>query len=523
MTTDAAVLIFPNTLFEAAPQAATAASLKYVLVEEPLYFRDPARRIWANRNKVAFLRAAMRAHAAELAAAHGPGRVHYVLGLKEVRELLARLKPRRVVAWDPCDDAVRAKYRSVVNIFEDDTPGFLLAGADLDALRRAGVARMSKVYKRVQERLGVSLGPSQDSANRTRMPKEARAPTPPEYRSAFHDEAVAYASRLDARHVGDPAHLKYSPVTRAQARAHLKFFVRRRLRDFGPFQDFTRRDEIYLNHANISHLLNVGLLTPAEVAVAVVRTSMEAEIPAQSVEGFLRQLLGWREFMRYLYARWKDSILPPFTVASARSRFGDPDPDFDPATWRSGVAAIDAEIDKCARTGYAHHIVRLMFFLNYFKLSETHPADIHRWFMSVCSLDAYDWVMYSNIAAMGHYSAVPHMQKPYLSTSAYARKMSDYGRNQPDPAGAELWDALFYKYLVRRERKLAGGERVYLRNLAAFRRFSPAKQARLMNLAQVRCRRSSQPRPLRTSHPRRGPAPTRRAASPATTETTTAK
>ena len=119
-----------------------------------------------------------------------------------------------------------------------------------------------------------------------------------------------------------------------------------------------------------------------------------------------------------------------------------------------------------------------MWFLNFMKLAEFSPLSIYQWFMEVVSIDAYDWVMKSNIASMGYYTTPSFMQKPYLSTSAYIKRMSDYKDNVP------VWDGLFYNYLVKHEHELKGGAAVYLRNLATFRKFPVQKQKLMIKLAE---------------------------------------
>lgn len=106
---------------------------------------------------------------------------------------------------------------------------------------------------------------------------------------------------------------------------------------------------------------------------------------------------------------------------------------------------MDLEIKKALKTGYAHHIIRLMIFLNAFKLMYIHPEDIYKWFMEIVSIDAYDWVMKSNIYCMGYYYENA-MTKPYISSSNYILKMSNYKKED----WVNIWNALFYGYLHRK-------------------------------------------------------------------------
>lgn len=197
-----------------------------------------------------------------------------------------------------------------------------------------------------------------------------------------------------------------------------------------------------------------------------------------SLEGFVRQVIGWREYMRFIYEADTASIYKALgkkdeTHQLKRTGW------YDAST---GIHPIDVEIAKVQTHSWSHHIVRLMVFLNFLKLAEYSAYTIYKWFSEMVSLDAYEWVMTTNIVAMGYFSS-KYMQKPYISTSNYIIKMSNYPAK---PEWTDLWDALFYTYLHNHKQQLRAGAAIYLRNLAYFeRRLDRKTQQRMLTIANA--------------------------------------
>ena len=495
-------VVFPNQLYDPPIfPAPDGRRQRVVLVEEPLFFHDAERRPHTpHKLKLAFLRAAMR----QYAAAH-PG-LEYVEHA-DAPALFARLRSssEQVSLHYPHDREVLRRYRELVparrlRVLEDpchfvgvappttqresgterETPSCPPAPTGTRPHRPVGPSRdptgaaragrcgsrgrsvsLRAVYGAARARLGVLVGqPSTDRQNRRRLPR-GHAPAPrPEYGGPAYDEAAAYVSARFARHPGGLEGLRRLPTTHAGARAHLARFLRERFARFGPYQDAVHDADPVVYHAHVSYLLNCGLLQPRDVALAAARAARRGRVPLSSLEGFVRQLLGWREYMRAIYEAHHDELAPLF--ADARARL--------PQAWydgTTGVAPLDAEIRKLHAEAWAHHIVRLMLFLNYLVLDEQPPAAICRWFSEMVALDAYEWVMWSNIAAMGFFDG-RFTRKPYLSSSAYVRRMSNYAE---DGSGwAARWDALFYGYLRRHEAALVGKRAVLRLALLALRR-----------------------------------------------------
>jgi deoxyribodipyrimidine photolyase-related protein len=184
-------------------------------------------------------------------------------------------------------------------------------------------------------------------------------------------------------------------------------------------------------------MLNVGLLSPKFVIEEALSYASNHEVPLNSLEGFIRQIVGWREFIRAVY-ELKGSEERTKNYWGFKRKI--------PASfWNgsTGIEPIDSTIQKVLETGYAHHIERLMVLGNFMLLCEFDPDDVYRWFMELF-IDAYDWVMVPNVYGMSQFADGGLMAtKPYISGSNYLMKMSDYKKGEWQP----VWDGLFWRFM----------------------------------------------------------------------------
>ncbi|MEO0541805.1 MAG: cryptochrome/photolyase family protein, partial [Cyanobacteria bacterium P01_A01_bin.105] len=236
-------------------------------------------------------------------------------------------------------------------------------------------------------------------------------------------------------------------VTRDQALQVLDQFITVRLKTFGPYQDAMVTGEDTLWHALLSPYLNIGLLHPLEVIEAVEAAHQAADLPLNSVEGFIRQVLGWREYMRGLY-NYVEEDYP------TRNWFEhhQPLPEFF-WTADTDMNCLHQTLDQLKRTGYAHHIQRLMVLSNFALIAGFSPQAVENWFHAVF-IDAYDWVMQTNVIGMGLFADGGVLAtKPYAASANYVNRMSDYckgcrynhkARTGPDacPFNFFYWDFL---------------------------------------------------------------------------------
>jgi deoxyribodipyrimidine photolyase-related protein len=236
------------------------------------------------------------------------------------------------------------------------------------------------------------------------------------------------------------------PVTISGAKRVLKYFIKTKLNKFGTYQDIILDTEhSLLYHAGISPMLNIGILTPRNVINEVVKVLHSNNKNLNSIEGFIRQILGWREFCRYTYIHHSKKYLNKNYFNSRKSLKID---------WYNGttkLAPVNLCIEKAFRFGYLHHIERLMIMANSMVLANIHPNEMYRWFTEF-SLDSYDWVMEYNIYSMGSYSdGGVFTSKPYISSSNYVIKMSNYTKRNE---WVSIWDRMFWLFMKKHKSKI---------------------------------------------------------------------
>ncbi len=243
-------------------------------------------------------------------------------------------------------------------------------------------------------------------------------------------------------------------VTRSQALAVLDHFITTRLPSFGPYQDAMVTGADTLWHALLSPYLNLGLLHPQEVLTAAAAAHQAQDLPLNSVEGFIRQVLGWREYMRGLYWWVEDDYAQGNWFDHQR-----PLPEFF-WTGETPMNCLSQTLSQIQRTGYAHHIQRLMVLSNFALIAGLNPQAVEDWFHSVF-IDAYDWVMQTNVLGMGLFADGGVLaSKPYAASGNYIHRMSDYCRGcaydprQRTGDRACPFNYLYWDFLDRHRAKL---------------------------------------------------------------------
>ncbi|MDY6773582.1 MAG: cryptochrome/photolyase family protein, partial [Candidatus Nanohaloarchaea archaeon] len=256
-----------------------------------------------------------------------------------------------------------------------------------------------------------------DPENREKMPESLETPEIPRFSSEHVEEAKEY---VEENFAGNPGKLKdfYWPVTREQALENLEDFLENRMEKFGKYQDALDRNLRFGFHSLLSSSLNIGLITPGEVVDKTLVYHERKDYPMNSLEGFLRQVMGWREFIRALYE------LEPGMRDSNFWDADNPMPD-EFYTGETGLPPLNVSIDNAKTNAYCHHIERLMVLGNVMLLLEIDVDKVYNWFMEMF-IDSYEWVTVPNIYGMSQYAWEDMMTKPYISSSNYIRKMSNY-------------------------------------------------------------------------------------------------
>lgn len=250
------------------------------------------------------------------------------------------------------------------------------------------------------------------------------------------------------------------PYDHDGADSRLKFFITHKLKYFGEYQDAIigkseNQEELrsFIYHSGLSVMMNVGLITPKKIIDTVLqsyssKSTSEKKNILNDTEGYIRQILGWREFCRYTYEFQFDKYLDKnyFNAHSQLTK-----------SWYDGttqIVPVDNAIEKAFRFGYLHHIERLMIIANWMVLQSIDPKDMFKWFTEF-SLDSYDWVMEYNVFAMGSYSDGGNFTtKPYISSSNYIFKMSDYPSGQVSDVWSKVWDLAFWKFMKKHSKKI---------------------------------------------------------------------
>lgn len=341
---------------------------------------------------------------------------------------------------------------------------------------------MENFYRLRRTELGILMdgdGPvggawNYDAENREGPPPAGhRYPPRPTFAEREHDRAareVVAARFPDHPGAGGPLVV---PTTRADATRLLEHFLEERLPLFGPYEDAMVQGEEVLYHSQLSAAINIGLLDPLECVRAAERAFRRGTAPLNSVEGFIRQIVGWRDYMLGCY--WH--LMPGFHDFNF---FGHTRP-LPEWFWTADVPmnCLRQTIDQVARTGYSHHIQRLMIVGNFCTLAGIHPRQVNNWFLEMY-VDAFDWVVTPNVMGMAtHADGGRIATKPYISGGAYIAKMSNYCKGcrfdpkLKDGPRACPFNSLYWNFLDAQESKLGRNQRM-AQVYAGKRRLDPA-------------------------------------------------
>jgi deoxyribodipyrimidine photolyase-related protein len=472
-------LVFPHQLYKDHP--ALNKSRTVYLVEEWLYFRQYS----FHKQKLVLHRASMKAYEAFLQ--KRKIQVHYLESgnpVSDIRLLIPHLRKlgvQEIHYVDVVDDWLQKRIRQAavetgIKTTIYTTPNFLNQVEELnDFFAKKKHYFQTDFYvaqrKRRQILIDHAGGPvgdkwTFDTDNRQKFPKGEQVPVlPSSSKNKWVEEASEYVEKHFSNNYGAVDEFIF-PVDHAGAEKWLDNFLRHRLVHFGVYEDAMVAEESYLYHSVLTPMLNVGLLNPETIVQKTLLTADEKKIPLNSLEGFIRQIIGWREFIRIVYEReggkQRTRNYWGFTRKIPRS------------FWKgeTGIEPLDCVIKKLLKTGYNHHIERLMVLGNFMLLCEFDPDDVHRWYMEMY-IDSYDWVMVPNVYGMTQFADGGLMTtKPYISGSNYLLKMSDFKKGP----WTEAWDGLFWRFMhVHRDFFLKNPRLGML--VKTFDKMAPEKQA----------------------------------------------
>ena len=348
----------------------------------------------------------------------------------------------------------------------------------------AGTYRQEHWYRHVRRETGILLTDdgepvggewNYDDDNRETPPDGWSPPGIPEFEpDGITREVHAFVTDRYDDHWGSDDLAAFAwPVTREEALHALDHFVEVRLPEFGPYQDAMVEGEWALDHSLLSPAINLDLLHPREVVEAVVDAYREGDddngdgdgdapaVPLHSVEGFVRQVIGWREFMRHVYRESMPGMDEANQLGQTR--------DLPEAYWtgETDMTCLAEAVGHVREHGYAHHIERLMVLSNFALIYGADPHELNRWF-HLGFVDAFHWVTTPNVVGMGSFATDALSSKPYASSANYVNRMSDYCSSCPyyhtktTGGGSCPFNALYWDFLKRNEEVLRGTGRMGL-------------------------------------------------------------
>ena len=442
-------IIFPHQLFK---KTAILDTVDIVfLVEEHLFFNQYK----FHKQKIAFHRASMKFYENYLIKKNK--KVNYIDAtddLCDVRKLLPKLAKdgiQKIHIINPTDNWLEKhlnQFKERLDIIWHENPLFINTKEEFTSFFKPSKKKFfqTSFYKNQRRDRNILMdgkNPSGgqwtfDADNRKKYPK---GKTPPAIQFSkqtnYHKEAIKYVDDNFNDNYGEFNDFVVYPIDYESSEKWLTQFFEIRFHEFGFYEDAIVKEEHFLNHSLLSPLINVGLLDPLEVIEKAISFAKENEIPINSTEGFVRQILGWREFIRGVYeAKGTEERTKNFWKFKRKI----PKSFYDGST---GIDPVDDVIKKVLKTGYAHHIERLMILGNFMVLCEFDPDEVYKWFMELF-IDAYDWVMVPNVYSMSLFADGGLMStKPYISSSNYIMKMSNYKKDD----WQETWDGLFWTFM----------------------------------------------------------------------------
>lgn len=443
-------LVYPHQLFSDHP--AIEQGKEVFLIEDELFFNQYAFHV----HKLVYHRASMGAYAAALTTKGIKNtviRAHVAEAKTEhLFRRLAKSGVKSVHVCDPDDYLLerrlrRFSHREGIQLQLLESPLFLCDRAYGKAwFNGKKRLHLTTFYIEQRQRFNVLLQVdgkpigdkwTYDTENRKRLPKGTRIPGLPAITADHHWNEALKSVKVDFPNNPGNCQDPIYPFKQEDALNWLNDFIHHRFASYGDYQDAIVSNETFLFHSILTPMLNTGLLTPETVVDCALQQAEFAKVPLNALEGFIRQVIGWREFVRFVYrergVKQRKGNFFGHTRNIPHSFY----------TGTTGIQPVDDAIRRTLDTGYTHHIERLMVLGNFMVLCEFEPDEVYRWFMELY-IDAYDWVMVPNVYGMSQFADGGLMStKPYISGSNYLLKMSDYKKGD----WCEIWDALYWRFI----------------------------------------------------------------------------
>lgn len=467
------------------------------VMEEATYVRH-------HKKKIAFIFSAMRHFAEELRS--DGWKVDYIKlddpdntgSFKgEIARAIKRLKPKGLLVTEASEWRVKTdiagwekRHDLPVNILADTR--FIASHTEFQEWAQGRKQlRMEYFYRDMRRKTGLLMEGDKPIGGKWNYDSENRKPAKPDLfmPSPFQaqpdeitQEVMGLVSERFADHFGDLSPFWYG-VSRADAQKAFDHFVETALADFGDYQDAMLEGEKFLYHSVLSLYINIGLLDPLMVCKRVDKAYQDGHVPLNAAEGFIRQIIGWREYVRGIYWLKMPDYVDQNFFKNKRSL---------PAfywTADTKMACMRAAITQTKEDAYAHHIQRLMVTGNFALMAGIDPKEVHEWYLAVYA-DAYEWVELPNTLGMSQFADGGLLgSKPYAASGNYINKMSNHCKNchydvkKKTGDGACPFNPLYWHFLHRNREELAGNPRMG-QMYSTWDRMSDDKQTDYLNSAE---------------------------------------
>ena len=461
-------LIFPNNLFE--DKRFINKESKIFVFQDPLFFNDEKYPVKFNKKKILMhLLSTEKYHLDLVDSGYDSELIKFyeLNGENYIKNFIEKYNIKSINLFEIIDFELKKRFvnqakNSNVDLIWTENPMFMLTKNEVkQEFSEKKRFLMANFYKKQRKKFNILVendAPvggkwSFDDENRKKFDPSIKIPQPIKHK---YDDKLLKKNKLLVNkyfnhNYGNVDDFNF-PIDSGQAHKSLDDFIFNKINLFGDYEDSISKEKKYIFHSLISQYVNIGLITPNKIIEKVLKSNDKKPIKLNSLEGFIRQMIGWREFIRGIYQHrgtqqrnsnfWKfNNELP--------SCF------YDGTT---GILPVDNVIKNGINDSYSHHIERLMIMGNIMMLLEIDPNQVYKWFMEIY-IDSYDWVMVPNIYGMSQFSDNGLMaSKPYISSSKYILKMSDYKKGD----WCEIWDALYWRFIKKYENFFRSNPRLSL-------------------------------------------------------------
>jgi len=371
---------------------------------------------------------------------------------KKLEKIIEKKKVKEVSFFEIEDIFFEKKIKSFLkkkNVYfnEIKSPMFLTSREEFKKyLKENKKPFMAKFYKINRSKLNILMNSdgkpkgdrwSFDEENRKKLPNKILIPTHPKFNETLHTKSLKKYIEINFKnHPGSTSNFWF-PTTREQSQKLLDQFLQNKINFFGDYEDAVSKKSNILFHSALSPLINIGLITPSEILEKVKK--IESKVKINSLEGYIRQIIGWREFMRGIYQNF-DKRMENTNFFNHKNKMR--------SSWYNGTTGLeplDHAIKNALENGWSHHIERLMILANIMNLCQIHPKQVYNWFMEMY-VDSSDWVMAPNVYGMGLFSdGGIFATKPYICGSSYFLKMMDFKKGE----WCNVMDGLYWNFINR--------------------------------------------------------------------------